>query len=307
VPNRLRSITAILLLLLAVSGAILAFVVGVSVLNADLYGRLRETQSIGFSDPQQPSVLLVVHRLLPEENAVEASIILAVQRGTPVADSVEAGKFKLRVSVYDASGFLPFTPLSVATLDSSGWRMNTGTQAVTSPRFAIPVSPSINGFPFDDLRLETGIVVESADGLALRYNASVQRAVPGRLLHASGTWMQPVVVLTRSPTEKALVLASSAVFLLLSAILAIHLVKRTERTTALEEVLALAGFLLATAGFRDLVGVSRASGTSALEVLVFGVPLLLVTGGMLYSMLRKERASRPLTSPSPGEIDEKSE
>ena len=57
----------------------LAFVLVITILNADLYGRLTETTSAGSAFSARagdPTIRLILHRVVTDENAVEASLIL---------------------------------------------------------------------------------------------------------------------------------------------------------------------------------------------------------------------------------------
>jgi hypothetical protein len=123
------------------------------------------------------------------------------------------------------------------------------------------------------------------------FHLEIQKALRGRLLGLSDDTIT-TIRLTRTPTEKALVLTGSVVFLFLAGLLAFALFHARHGLTTLEELLAVGGYLVAAAGFRELLGVSRASGASALEVAVIGIPLLALALGIAVSFIRGRRYSR---------------
>ena len=96
------------------------------------------------------------------------------------------------------------------------------------------------------------------------------------------------ISLTRSPTEKALVVSTSLVFLFLSAVLAYSLFSNPGLKT-IDELLGVGGYLVAAAGFREVLGISRAAGTSALEIGVIGLPVLVLSLGVAVSIVRGRR------------------
>jgi hypothetical protein len=266
-----------------------AFIFIAAILNADLYGRMDENTQVFLGRDSTLDALVVIHRLISDENAAEVSVMLSARMYSPVGDSISSGKLRLKVAVYDGSSSLPFTPLAIATLDSSARIASNFTITTSSQRFIAPVIPSVNGFPFDEISIEPLIVVNASDGQDRLPSIHVLKTVPGRLLRTQKQNTEPIISLVRSQTEIALVLTTSVAFLVISLIVTRHIVAHAKRLTGLEELLTVAGFLIATAGFRDLVGVSRASGTSALEIFVFGGPVALLTAAISYSTLTRHK------------------
>ncbi|MBV6505259.1 MAG: hypothetical protein ILNGONEN_00817 [Syntrophorhabdaceae bacterium] len=262
------------------------------VMNADLYGRLTETQTAsGVGNPnassnEAPTVRLVLHKLPADENAVEASLLLEVPGGT-LTKLIREGKARVTAYIRDGSNFQPYAIQYAVTLDSTTVYTETGVYplAVQSERFLLPAFPNLGGFPFDDLVVRPIIHVWRDEYYTRQFRFEVQKALPGRLMHLSDDNIT-MIRLTRSPTEKALVITSSVVFLFLSSILAYGLFTSPRGLTHLEELLAVGGYLIAAAGFRDLLGLSRTAGTSALEIAIIGVPLLTLAFGIAVSFIR---------------------
>jgi len=167
--------------------------------------------------------------------------------------------------------------------------------------------PSVYGFPFDDLSIRPIFEVSRDGTYTDHYRLEVQKALPGRLMEVSNETI-PVIRLTRSPTEKAIVLVSAVVFLFLSGILVYGLFAARRGLTTLEELLAVGGYMVAAAGFRELLGVSRAAGTSALEIAVIGIPLLLlaiaVGRSFVLGQLHLYRQQRAKSGRCARELDE---
>lgn len=125
----------------------------------------------------------------------------------------------------------------------------------------LPSYPSLGTYPFDDIRLRPMVWVRSSrDGL-LRARLEIEKAVPGRLLSVTQDSGAAVVTLTRAWTEKAFVLAASPVFVLISLAVTVGVFFARATASSLEQLIALASYLLAAAGFRELLGVSMAGTT----------------------------------------------
>jgi hypothetical protein len=273
-----------------VGGEVLAMLGFLVVMNADFYGRLIQTGTArGVGDPRSsevPVARLVLHRLLPDEDAVEASLQLFADSGE-VADAIRAGKTRVTAVVRDGSSYQPFGIRHEVTLDASTAKTEAGALSVgvESERFTLPVLPSVSGYPFDALQIHPFISVAQNGMSTDRFRLEIQKAIPGRLMQLSDD-KGVEIRLTRSPSEKAIVVTGSVVFLLLSGLLVFSLFHSERGLTTLEELVAVGGYLLAAAGFREILGVSRAAGTSALEVAVIGVPLLALTVGVAFSFVR---------------------
>jgi hypothetical protein len=263
------------------------------VVNADLYGRLSESKDFDASS-HGPRLIFVIHRILPDENAVEVSLRLVVDRSA-ARDSVQ-NSFKADVG--DGSGAVPPFSTTTVTIDSASELVD-GRLLSTTPRFSYPTYQSIAGFPFDNVKLVATPRMANNRGPISDFAFEVHKAAAGRVLQARGRYTISIA-LTRSLTEKLMVLGSSCVFLLLVLVLSIQLSKSRSALSALDELFAVAGFLLAAAGFREIVGVSRTSGVSALEVVVFGIPLIALGFAVLRTTpLLRRNAQQATTDVAP--------
>ncbi len=283
---------------LAIASVVLLAVLLVTVVNEELRGRATEiarVRGVRFSSQDKPAVLRVVlHRLSPEENVAEASLILMLDSDQPLAAGVAAGKRKIFAEIRDASTIAPFELRSQVTLDASGFRSGFSSAAVESDHFGLPASPSVNTYPFDDIQLFAIVSLYTDDREFVPFEVEVQRAISGRRLMATGNEGNPRITLTRTLLEKAYLLTAAAIFFVLSLIVAAGLFLSREGLSNLQELVAIAGYLVAAAGFRDLLGVSRLPSTSILEILVLGVPLVILSLGVAVSMFRsRKRAERP--------------
>jgi hypothetical protein len=263
------------------------------VLNGDLYGRLTEKQTVKTPadplDPGEPAPTLrvILHKILADENGVEASLVLVIDGNDDLSVRVRAGKDHLTASIRDGYAVDPVALAQYLTLDSTAANPRFSEVAVRSQRFVLPSFPSLYGFPFDDVRVRPLLEVRQADGSSIRFRTEIEKAVPGRILYTGMTGGIAEARLTRSFTEKTIVLLGAIVFLSISTIVIVGLFGT--RLSKLEEIIAVAGYLLAATGVRDLLGFSRASGASALEVIVVGLPLVLLGLGIGISVARGRR------------------
>lgn len=98
-------------------------------------------------------------------------------------------------------------------------------------------------------------------------------------------------MLTRTSTEKYLIMLSSLIFLLLTLNITYGLARTKKGLNAVEELIAVAGYILATEGFKEILGISRNNRTNALEIFVILIPLLSIFSGLIYSLYKAERTS----------------
>jgi hypothetical protein len=299
----LVSVRHTVIFILLIAGVSLLMLLSVGVLNAELYGRLTETQAVGdrnaaTNSEKLPMVRLVLHRMVPDENAVEASIIVVVDSNSLLATEIRSGKTHIAAIVRDGSTVLPFAVHSQATLDASAFEEGVSTAAAQSSRFLIPVLPTMGSYPFDDLTMRPIQELRRSDGFSSRFTLEVQKALPGRLLTVSGDPYIVEIGLTRTPVEKAFVVIASLIFFILSLVITVGLFLSPRGLTSLEELVAVAGYLVAAAGFRELLGVSRVAGTSILEFVILGVPLVLLAFGVAVSVYRSRRSGTQDDAPA---------
>lgn len=261
----------------------------VVLLNADLYGRLTETLTVGElssagDSAKLPIIRLTLHRLLSGENAVEASLVVVLP-DSDLEASVRRGEMSLTAMLRDRTTVESVQLSNVLKIDQTAAESGFTSLAARSGRFPIPFIPSALGFPFDDVRLMPMINLRRPDRFDSTFKLEVQKALPGRLLKVSKDVLNPEITLTRTSTEKSFVLVGGLVFVGLSIVIFITLVKSTV-LKRFEELLAVAGYLVAATGFRDLLGISREAGVGAFEVIVFGLPILLISIGIGLSVVR---------------------
>jgi hypothetical protein len=278
---------------IVLGGIVLLPLAFVGALNSELYGRLTETQTVSFgflAAETDPLVRLVVHKIIPDENAVEASLILMIDGSTELGQEIKIQGVVATAIVEDGSSqhFFAVTA-QTPPIDSSAFEPGSSWAVTRSERFLLPTYPSMGTYPFDDIRFRPMLNVRSTrDGL-LRPRVEIQKALPGRLLAVTEEGGCAVISLTRAPTEKAFVLASSLIFVLISLAVTFGVFFGRSSASSFEQLVAVASYLLAAAGFRELLGVSRVTGTTILEVLILGVPLTLLAIGVGASLFRHYR------------------
>ncbi len=277
---------------------VIIFIIGsilfVATMNSDLYGRLIETKKIQFfnSGKEQsdilPEVTLILHKYVREENSIEASMILRYDERKMFQD-LKTDTLQFVVRYDEGSGILPFGLNKFYHTDKfNGENYGAVNSVFETNRFLIPTLPSMYGFPFDDIQI-IPIIFLYVNGRNSKLNTVIQKNIPGRTIEFSEN-NKKVIFLTRLPAEKYLVMISSVVFLLLTILLTYSLFTTKEELKTVEELIAVAGYILATAGFKEIVGIDRSNGTSALEILVILIPLLLVFSGLIYSFYKAKKA-----------------
>ncbi|HEX2835239.1 MAG TPA: hypothetical protein VHW00_19655 [Thermoanaerobaculia bacterium] len=262
----------------------------VIVVNSDVRGRLIETIPVGAKTEEPIIVRVVLHRLLADENAVEVSVVLLVRDDLVYA--VKEGRTKLTVIARDRSSYSPWGVAHAVTLDhtAAGLRAGVGEIGVESERFTLPALPSVSGFPFDDVQVNPDVMVFRDDVWTDDVRLEIQKSIPGRLMEISGD-RNFDVRLSRTPTEQFVVIGASIVFLFLSAVLGYAMFRAPHGLRTVDELLGVGGYVIAAAGFREILGLSRVSGMTALEVAVIGIPLLVLTFGVAVSFFRARRVA----------------
>lgn len=268
------------------------------VINSDLYGRMIEEKEVNtvFSPSNNnkdcPIVKFIIHKYLPEENAVEASITTTYYSNI-IFDITNAKVARIKVLVSD--GFNN-TPLGIhrelEILDSTDRKKYgftyTGNE---SERFVFPVSPSVNGYPFDELTLLPMPYLFINNNHVKEFKFVVQKRLSGRIIEYSKQDNR-IISLVRTSSETYLVLISSIIFILITLLLTYAILKAKYGLTTTEEIVAVAGYLLATSEFREVLGFSRINGICALEILVILVPLILITVAIGISVIKGQSTHR---------------
>lgn len=265
--------------------------VAIPILNSDFYGRNDDLKRVegwpGYPhNPNTPDVTVrvVIHKLLEEENSAELSAIV-VMDPRELAKLQRQGDKTLTVLVKDGSSTLPFELGGSIVVPVDPQQYKSG--AIESERFRLPTLSSIAGFPFDDIILYIPVYVRGSNGLDYQFNLEIQRAFPGRLLEVDLKPNEtPRVTLRRPLIEKVLVLTSSAVFVIISIIVAVKLFSRSTNLRAADQIVAVAGFIVACAAFRSFFDAPKKVGTSAFEIAIIVLPTLVLAIGFASTILR---------------------
>lgn len=289
-------ITKLLLSVIAI--IIFVFVImfiSINVLNADLYGRLIETSSFNDNKLQDSlsdiTVTLVLHKHLVEENAVEASFIVSYERQS-LFKKYNTNNLEIVTFFNDAGLYSPSGVKKTLIINDSIKRKTYGNlyNAYESDRFQIPVSPSLNGYPFDNIIFKPFFYIY-IDGTQQKFNLAIQKRISGRIL---SKWEKDVeaIELKRTSTEIYLVTIISTIFLLLIIILTYGLVNKENKLNNVEELITISSFLIAIVGMRELLGITRVNGTSTLEILVILIPIICIFFGIIFSIIKQQKKKK---------------
>lgn len=258
-------------------------IVFVTIVNDDLYGRLIQTENISsVIDDDQPTITLIIKKYLVDENSVEATLAVTYNHDTLFkknkSDSIDLVATYSDSYNYNPSGIIFKTKFKEYSNKQVYGYINSGFESNT---FSIPVAPSINGFPFDDFQIRHNVSLYINDKHS-DFNLKVQKRIPGRLLSFEKKNKRNII-LTRSMTEKSIIIISSIIFLFLTSLLVYGFIKMPNGFNTIEELLSIAGYIISIVGFREIIGVSRINGTGTLEIIVILIPLILLFTGMIYS------------------------
>lgn len=269
----------------------------INVLNADLYGRLIETERLTKTyhdkpyNDNLPTLTLILHKYSQEQNTIECSIVLHYDR-KKLFDSTKTNKIDFQIKVIDGYVYNPTGLNKIYSFSDSTTIKTLGSfyAGLETDRFELPIAVSLNGYPFDNLRIRPMIDFYQNNEYA-DYNFEIQKRISGRIFLKDEA-DKLTVELTRTSIEKYLVVVSSIIFILLTLILTYGLITTKRGLNTVEEIIAVAGYILATAGFRDILGLSKINGTSALEIVVILVPLLTISLGLFYSLLKSNTGTQ---------------
>jgi len=274
---------------LALGGFGMLAIVSVGILNVELYGRLTETQEAPthFSlSKDDPVVRLVLHKILPEENSIEASLLFVVPVDSTLGSEIKSTCVKAKAIVEDGSSQHLFAMTAETDLlDATSITPGKSYAAVRSSRFLLPSYPSVASYPFDDQKVRPMITLWTSRGV-IPYRLEIQKAFRGRLLTIKGKGGIPEVTLKRASTEVAFILTASLVFLLLSSAVAAALFLSPRGLSSIERLLGVASYLVAAAGFRQLLGVDKVPGTTVLEIGILGLSLVFLCFAVAFSVYR---------------------
>lgn len=260
-----------------------------NVINDDLYGRLIETKSYNkeYYNDSLPTITLVLKEYVEEKNSIESSLIINYNQSITFRyyneQKLEFEIFLTDRFNYNQIGLIKkFIATDSINSDNSGYLFS----GFESDNFLLPVTPSTYGYPIDDLNLFPYITLD-VNKRPSKFLLKVQKRISGRILDFT-EGNDKMINLSRTLTEKILVYTSSIIFLILTFVITFSLIKRKKSLTSIEELIMVAGYILAIAGFREILGISREFGTSLLEVIVILIPLVAITIGLSYSYLKKE-------------------
>ncbi|MBN4056119.1 hypothetical protein JYT20_00185 [Rhodothermus sp. AH-315-K08] len=85
-------------------------------------------------------------------------------------------------------------------------------------------------------------------------------------------------------------------FLLVVLVITRELFAGSNDVSGLEMLLALAGFILASSGLRDMMGLSRVESASLFELAFLVLPMAILSVGILYALVRRKKRNAPKLS-----------
>jgi len=286
-----KKIKTVLLILFSTIIVFSSIILFVYIINDDMYCRLTQTENISsLNFEEKPTITLILKKYLIEENALEATLSITYNNSA-IFKQTKSNNVNFITTYSDGyhinpTGLVFKSKFSDNVNNQNFGYLNSGHESET---FSIPIAPSVNGFPFDDLKLNHNISLYINNEYS-KFNFKVQKRIPGRIFKIESD-NKKIITLTRSKTEKVTVVISSIIFLFLTSLVLYGFIKSHQGLDTIEELLSIAGFLIAIAGFREIIGVSRINGVGTLEIIVILVPLTLLFIGMVYSFVKGKNKS----------------
>jgi hypothetical protein len=251
----------------------------------------RGYQSIVVSGPRTEAIVarLIVHKISTDENSVEVSVLL--EATGEIAERLPRGRQPcLILSVDDRSHERLFQPRQF--IFDCERAPGEGFIARQTPRFDLPAWQSVTMYPFDDVETLPLLYLATAGGEVPPTRYIVAKTMPGRVLSQQGTELNWEIHLARSANQQIAIMSAAIMFIAIALFAAWQITRAKTPMSGLDNVLAVAGFVVAASGFRTLLGVDRLPGTSAFEIAVFTLPLILLALSILAAGLRSALASR---------------
>jgi len=278
------------------TSAVLLLLGIVQLLNWDIGGRsseMREAPPLSEShhpSDSAPMLVLTIHRILYDENAVEMSADLRLSDSL-IDDLRKRNISYLTAEVRDASGLGDVYLANTVRVDVASLRPGVSATSAQSQRFQVPFVPSIATFPFDRTIVTVIPEVYDSEDSLIDNKTEVLSMIPGRRMTFPASYGNLQIDLSRSPLQDIFVVLSATVFFLLSIAIVIVILSSRDRLSGAEGIVAVAGFVLASSGFRDLLEVPKWTGTSFLEIVTFGIPFSLLTLAVLISLARSRMSA----------------
>lgn len=274
---------------LGVAATYLAILLGgIFFFNAEFYSSRTERSTLTErTSSTDPIVLVRLTELPAAQNSASLSVHV-IARDSALMDSLRFGTQRLFITLRDGSGARAYTSIARVVMDSSNSFPEDRRYLSTREHMAtLPLLRKVNPYPFDDVVAFLSVSVEDVRGWHRPFVLIVEKGFPGRRLSLQGQPVNAELVLYRPRVEQGFVLASAFVLVIITAALIVRLHRSDRTPSTTEELVAVAGLVLGAASFRELLGISRVPGITALEVVVLGVPLILLTIGFLRSALSK--------------------
>jgi len=293
--TRLRSASRWLALasLVAIGGSVVGLVllVGlVAALNSEF--RAAQASSITLGGPTAARPFAATLSILSLDEGTNTAVLQLriVAQPSPTLDSILTNKLSVTFELQPGLGDLSLDPQITLHFDTSTNRTVNQDSPFVEASFAAQTVRSISPFPFDDHMLFFVIWNWGTDGLTRPFTLTVAKRPAFRVLSLGGEPTVPQITLSRPTAQKGFILFASIVFVLMSAILAYRLNADSHEFGRLPELLGIAGLVIGITGFRELIGVTKASHFTLLETIVVGGPLAALATGFLRAAWRRQHS-----------------
>ena len=255
-------------------------------LNSDFEASAGEAQVLhGYKGKFPITVVLKLTSLSEQQNSAEGMLI--VRADSPLRQYLRDNKEQIRIRLFE--DLTTNTVFNVASeiFDGNVPESRGGSLESEPMKFNFPLHRDVSPYPFDDYFGFLQIDVGNEKGHSYPFDIEVQKGFAGRSLNVEGHPEALVVVLKRPRLQQLFVLLSSGVFLIVTSVIGLRLFKTEVSEKPLDQLLAVGGFLLSAASFRELSGVSRVASFTVLEGVILGFPLMILAGGFVFLAVRK--------------------
>lgn len=265
------------LIVMAVAVGIILVLAGIffymAVANSDLRARARTTSTITSEADNEVSTSLVLHRLVPTENAAEASLTLVIEQGATL-DSIRDGSLNLTARVNADDLGRKGTAIGLASVSTLHGKWPHSSQIeVISDRFMLPLYSSVVEFPRDHYLGFLSMSVERVPSGQYPSTFLLVKEFPGWVVATESSPLALDIIIRRPGVEQFIVALSVGLYLIVAGLVIFAVFKTPSDMRGLSGATAFAGFVLAGVGFREMIGLSNLPSRSWMDLVLVVLPL----------------------------------
>lgn len=263
-----------------------------SVFNYDFLASTADFTTVSSRVSHSP-VLVVIRVVSLSEASNTLQISAAAVVDDPLASRIRSGDNQLRITL--SAGDQPWATRNILAFNVNKDTPNQAHSKALETDYAqgtIVSTRDLNPYPFDDYSNQMSVDVTGSNNTYLHPDVRVIKLIAGRTVSATGHDDLFDITLTRPAIQKMFVVCAAAIFIFIIIGTSAMLVLSPGVKSPQSLVIAVAGLLLGSVGFRDLIGLTKLSSFSAGDALAVGIPLLALTLALTHAAYRAFRVEK---------------